>query len=651
MLRPVSSLLGVCALAAGLIGGAAPALAQASPTGTWAAESSGDYFYYGTSCTDGTYMYVLGGYQQIGNTTHEQYARFRRYDPVANAWINMPLIASGTTAGSTVWGYQYPGAAAFHSNNGTNRIFMFGGYVMSGPLGTASTSYTTTNQIRMFTFASATTGTWTTLGSTLSQVSYYNACAAMDDRIYVAGGASITMLNIFNPIDQSVQTNATSMPGYLYYHGMAAVPSLGKIYAMGGYGTAGYTGINYEYTPEDTDPTTNDTGGTWATRAQISNGTTVQPLYLGVGLINLNNRIYVIGYNSSTAVYNQMFEYNPITNTWVQRANLTYGGYYWPAWVAINGKGYFYGGAVYPTTGEEYTPPNFGSPPNLPTNVGQVGSQSASSLQALADDSQVNGWTNSQVAFTANVTDPDANQQVRFRVQVKPTSAAQWTSAQVVNLQTALGAQGVKTLSWTIPANGSYDWRWRVEDTFGNSYPVQANVWVDAFGTVAAPNTTSPDFRSDQITPTDPVGLAPSDLDFQVPDPNVGSVTLSWLEATDNGPVSGISYELQVARDGGFNDIEAQIFSTAGTSSYPVSLSVSRFEKYWRIRARDVGGNFSLWSPPLRFRVTFNDGEDHGSGDAEKSCGFAAAGLPVLPAALMGLILLAAGRRVSRRNQ
>ncbi|HZN63225.1 MAG TPA: hypothetical protein VFC90_12540, partial [Planctomycetota bacterium] len=68
--------------------------------------------------------------------------------------------------------------------------------------------------------------------------------------------------------------------------------------------------------------------------------------------------------------------------------------------------------------------------------------------------------------------------------------------------------------------------------------------------------------------------------------------------------------------------------------------------------ARDVGGNFSNWSGQLHFRVTYNDGVDHGGGDSKKSCGFgAAASAPLLSAALMGLaLLMAAGRRATRKD-
>jgi hypothetical protein len=114
--------------------------------------------------------------------------------------------------------------------------------------------------------------------------------------------------------------------------------------------------------------------------------------------------------------------------------------------------------------------------------------------------------------------------------------------------------------------------------------------------------------------------------------------------------VAGISYEIQVARDGGFIDIEAQIFSTAGTSSYPVTLTVSRYDKYWRLRARDVGGNFSAWSTPLTFRITYDDHLDHAAGDAKKSCGMSATGTASLVMALLGFAILglASGRRFFR---
>jgi hypothetical protein len=69
------------------------------------------------------------------------------------------------------------------------------------------------------------------------------------------------------------------------------------------------------------------------------------------------------------------------------------------------------------------------------------------------------------------------------------------------------------------------------------------------------------------------------------------------------------------------------------------------------MRARDVGGNFSNWTEPLTFRVTYNDGLNHSAGDAKKACGFGAAAAPAIGSALLGLAILglAAGRRFLRK--
>ena len=65
-----------------------------------------------------------------------------------------------------------------------------------------------------------------------------------------------------------------------------------------------------------------------------------------------------------------------------------------------------------------------------------------------------------------------------------------------------------------------------------------------------------------------------------------------------------------------------------------------------------MGGNLSNWSLPLNFRVTYNDGIDHGAGDASKSCGMNATAVPALAGSLFGLVILAgaAGRRMIRRS-
>ena len=622
---------------------AATANAQSpqDPTGTWTSRQGGSNYYQGAAASDGTYLYIFGGYQDGTGTTaypYAQYQMLRRYDPASNSWTQIADPSTGTGM------MPYPTLYNAGAYSG-GRLFSFGGlyYYYTG-------AYWTTTQTSMIQAYDISLGTWSVLSATLSSARYYltaSTCpTALGERIYVIGGTPGTGTNDeFNPSTNTVASRApVSLNGNaisLYLHAQASIPSLSRVYVMGGLPTSNANLFEF------TTPTSSAPNGSWSQRASVQNGGgTQQPGYYRAAM-SLNGRLYLTG--GITSPYTMTFEYNPATDTWAQRANMN-GGRYAHAAVAVGNLGYVYGGYNAYTTLEQFTPPDFGSAPFVPTAVAQSGSRPESATQAAADQTQFDGWTNSQIVFSANVTDPNAGQNVRFRVQVKP-QASSWTQAnQVTSLATPLGAQGTHAITYNIPADGGYDWRWRVEDSYLNSQPpALATVpegWVEAFGSIEAPNTTSPDFRSDQVNPADPVGVAPSNIDIQVPDPVYGDVTLFWTESTDNGPVQGISYELQVATDGGFLNIEAQLFSTAGTDNYPITLTVSRYEKHWRMRAQDVGGNFSNWSEPLTFRVTYNDGVNHSAGDSKKYCGFAAGpGGVSLLVALLGFALIATGGR------
>ena len=604
---------------------ATPAFAQQAPTGSWANEQGGQQFVYGGFASDGTYMYLFGGYQYGVSVSYPQYySACVRYDPVNNTWATMAYMPNP----------QYYNAGAFYNG----RIYSFGGY---------NPNYGYWNGIQAYTVA---TNTWTVLSATLTSPRYIMPAAVLNDRIYITGGyynGYSTVNDEFNPANNTVTARASLLNNQgLYYHAAESVPALGKMYIFGGLLNGQQSPLCHEYTP----PSAGSPNGSWAAKANMSNGQAAQTRY-GHRAVTLNSRPYITGgyfngYSTTT------FEYNPFTDEWAQRANMGNGRYLHAA-VAIAGKMYVYGGYSTYTTNEEFTPPNFGVSPNVPVNVTQTGSRAETSLQAVADSNQFDGWTNNQIVFSADVTDPDliqgVPQQVRFRVQVKPQAATWAQTNQITTLQTTLGAQGTHTLTYAIPADGGYDWRWRVEDSYANSYPVTPNTWIEAFGTLAEPNTNSPDFRSDQVAPSDPKAAQPSNIDIQSPTPGSGDIVLTWVESTDNGPVAGISYELQVARDGGFLDIEAQLFSTAGTSSYPVTLTVSRYDKFWRIRARDIGGNLSQWSNELDFRVTYNDGLNHSAGDAKKACGMNVHGAPAFGSAILGLAILALAARRSLR--
>ena len=648
--------------------GAGAAWAQQQPTGAWSSAPlsgqgsiSGDTFYYGGGCSEGTYLYVVGGYHYGTNYTSGPlyYQRLRRLDPATGAWTNMANIPNG--------GSYYGGGVVFYTDGSNPYIYIFANY---------DPWYGYTGYTYRYSLAS---NSWSQL-SNIPNNAYIAGAAALGNNIYIAGGYAggySQALYEYSPANNTF-TQRANMPTGRYYLTCTSIASINRFYAVGGYGAAGYLPTVEAYEP----PTAGNANGRWLTGTAGNDPLEHDPQDMNTPnadgtpggaaqrymakAVTVGTRMYVVGGYSQQGYMNTMLEFNPYAsqtavggNQWRQRANMAGTRGYYPAAATISTssgtKVIAYGGLSNSTTGEIFTPPDFGSPPNPPTAAVQAGSRAESALQSLADVSQFDGWTNNQVQFSVDVTDPDlisnVPQQVRLRVQIKPQNAA-WTQAnQVTSLATNLGAQGTHTLAWTIPANGGYDWRYRIEDSYNNSYPLVAGEWVEAFGTYAAQNTTSPDFRSDQEPPSNPIALAPSNIDTQVPDPVYGDVTLYWIEATDNGPVAGISYELQVAFDGGFLDIEAQLFSTAGQSDYPITLTVSRFEKHWRMRARDVGGNFSEWTNPLKFRVTYNDGQNHSAGDAKKACGFTAAAVPAIGSALLGLAILglAAGRRLLRK--
>ncbi len=591
---------------------ASPAWAQQQPTGSWEDETSGGYFYQGAGATDGTYMYLVGG-NQYGTFPQNgfNWAVCTRYDPVNNAW---------TTLAQLPYWFNWRNSSAYYNG----RVFSFGDGANPGV-------------IYAYTIA---TNSWSTLSATVTNNRYLTAAATLGGKIYITGGywgGESNLCDEFDPSNDTI-TPRTSMPGVMVHHCMAAVESLGKAYVMGGFfyyggGAAGWpVDTCYEFSP----PSAANPNGSWTTRTAMNIGGVAAGRSLQPAAFTLNNRVYVAGGHSASMPiwgfpYNTTLEYNPVTNKWALRAPMA--SYrFETAGVAINGKGYVYGGSADPTSCEEYTPPDFGAPPTA-ANVTQTGSRVETVLQAQADVTTFEGWTNNQVTFSADVSDPNAGQQVRLRVRVKPAGSASWTE-----LDSGLRSQGTIAIPWSIPAAGAYDWEYRIEDDLDNCYPIPYGTWAPAFN-----NASSPDFRSDQVPPSAPAGTGPSGFDVQSPEPTGGSVTFSWTVSTDDGPVTSIEYEIQAARDGGFNDIEAQFFSAPGASETTGQLAPSDAPKFWRVRARDVGANFSDWSPSLSYRLVHEGGGSH-RGQCGQSAGPArGSGVAAL---LFGVALIAsAGRR------
>ncbi|MBI4566153.1 MAG: hypothetical protein HY716_15820 [Planctomycetes bacterium] len=114
--------------------------------------------------------------------------------------------------------------------------------------------------------------------------------------------------------------------------------------------------------------------------------------------------------------------------------------------------------------------------------------------------------------------------------------------------------------------------------------------------------------------------MTPKQYDVASVTPEGDSVEFRWQDATDNGPADAIRYEIEVSRNANFLDLETTVSNIAGPS-VNLDLAVSRFEKYWHVRAVDIGGNVSEWSSIASFRLVYGDDLDHGGGDAEKVCG------------------------------
>ena len=293
-----------------------------------------------------------------------------------------------------------------------------------------------------------------------------------------------------------------------------------------------------------------------------------------------------------------------------------------------------------------YHPSASNHPPDVPTNAAQAGTLPESSLQALPDPQLRSGWTRDQVSFSANVSDPDAGQTVRLRARVKLTASSTWTL-----LDSGLQTPGLLTIAYPIPSSGDYDWEYRVEDQYGFSYPpapvADPAGWIPAFS-----NGASPDFRSDQVAPDPPRALSPAATDLSSFHMGADLVTFTWTPSVDNGPGSALRYDVEVSRDSIFTDVESVALNVSATTA-TLSVTVTRFQKFWRVRSTDIGGNASEWSNVQPFRLIFDDQINHAAGDAQKNCGFSPAGATANSAglfliALAGLILC--GRRRRRRS-
>jgi uncharacterized repeat protein (TIGR01451 family) len=169
------------------------------------------------------------------------------------------------------------------------------------------------------------------------------ASVTLNGKIYAIGGYDGSYLSTVEEYDPA--TNAwgqrTSMPTARAY--LAAAVINGKIYAIGGETNYGSTAVVEVY-----DPSLNS----WSTRASLPNARS------GLAASALNGKILVMGGRLDgdylSDYLSSVEQYDPTTNTWMQRANLSSGRAYLGSAV-MNGKVYAVGGWPY-SDFEKYDP-------------------------------------------------------------------------------------------------------------------------------------------------------------------------------------------------------------------------------------------------------------------------------------------------------
>jgi N-acetylneuraminic acid mutarotase len=161
------------------------------------------------------------------------------------------------------------------------------------------------------------TNTWTRRADMpTARCDFVGSSAVVDGKIYVIGGdiwdgkwIPTSTVEAYDP-ETDTWTRKADMPTARW--GLATCAFNGKVYAIGGYPTTGFTGLT---TVEVYDPVTD----TWTRKADIP---------LGVALFNaheVNGKIYAIGGRPDLKSRAYMQEYDPATDTWTRKTDMLVG--------------------------------------------------------------------------------------------------------------------------------------------------------------------------------------------------------------------------------------------------------------------------------------------------------------------------------------
>jgi len=286
---------------------------------------------YSAAATIGNSVYVMGGY------SGSYHNRLQAYDTIFGTWTDKTVM---------------PTARAYFSAVELNgKIYAIGGYNANGYLNTLEEYNPATD-------------TWTTKAAMPTARAYLGA-AAVNGKIYAIGGINqsgyLNTVEEYNPATDTWTAKAVMPTGR---HALGAAALNGKIYAVGGRnGTSDALKVVEEYNPGT---------NTWSTKTGMLKSRR------SFGLAAANGRLYAFGGSNSS--YSEIIEgfgsipsgtasfsiigrvktteeYDPATNTWVDKADkLT--GRVGLGTAVVNDRIYAIGGTTgeYTDKVEEYSP-------------------------------------------------------------------------------------------------------------------------------------------------------------------------------------------------------------------------------------------------------------------------------------------------------
>lgn len=574
----------------------------AAQNGTWTERAAMvvDGSTYGrtwhAAASAGGYFYVFGGFLILNGEWNFVDNPLLRYDPATNAWT----VRTGPMRRNRNWD-----TTGFATGIG------FGGTIYA--MGDARYQHGS----RRYNIA---TDTWTALtpvlgedvgdaaGDAMGYGLFGNGAAATSDRIYVGLGWTDAFYE-FNPSANDglgSWTPSVSLPYPCRRPNLAAVD--GKIYLAGGYYLPAGASSWYSTTRAFVfDPAKPADG--WV---EIPSMPAERDLSVSVAA---NGRMYILSPGQPS------LEYDPEARLWNTRTTMP-SGIYWNAGASMNVDGR---DRVYVTGDEsgrmfEFRPP---APPRV-----------SDAYMRIPGGAKIDpgSWTNAaEIEFGATLDLGGTGGTAQLQVEMVPAESA-FTGA--ASVSSPFRGDGLAVTGPFTLTSGAWKAQYRAVHQNG-----MAGAWT-RLGSGEA------DLYVDQVPPGTPAPASPQGR-VRVFNREGDPIPFLWSTVTDDRGWP-VTYEIQVSIAGAFQEPLQAVTTSGTTTEIVLPPNVDNLAYAWRVRGFDDVGNPSPWSPPLAFEVYWDDGINHGAGDAARVCGFGAGAGSAVPWLAAALLLAMVVRRASR---